>query len=104
MSTNPEFSYWNYEGFDLDEKTNDECTAEFRFHRENIYEFAEQMQLPNEITTYNGLVVGSVPALCMYLKRYSYPCRYGDLVFHFARPIPEPSIITNHMMEMIYGQ
>ena len=24
-------------------------------------------------------------------------------IFHFARPIPELSIITKHMMEMIYG-
>ena len=29
-STNPEFPYWNYERFDLDEKTNDKCKAEFR--------------------------------------------------------------------------
>ena len=27
MSTNPEFPYWNYERFDLDEKTNNECMS-----------------------------------------------------------------------------
>ena len=48
-STNPEFPYWNYERFDLDEKTNNECMAEFRFYSEGIYELAEQMQLPDEI-------------------------------------------------------
>ena len=58
------------------------------------------MQLPDEITTYSGLVVASVPAC----KRYSYPCRYGDLASHFASPIPELSIITNHVVEMIYGR
>ena len=52
--TNPEFPYWNYERFDLDKKTN-ECKAEFRFYREDIYKLAEQLQLPDEITTYNGL-------------------------------------------------
>lgn len=103
-STNPDFPYWNYERFDLDEKTNDECKAEFRFDRKDIYKLAEQLQLPDEITTYNGLVVASVPALCMYLKRFAYPCRYGDLVCHFARPVPELSIITNHMMDLIYGR
>ena len=30
-STNPEFPYWNYERFDLDEKTNTEYMAEFDF-------------------------------------------------------------------------
>ena len=103
-STNPDFPYWNYERFDLDEKTNDECKAEFRFDRKDIYKLAEQLQLPDEITTYNGLVVASVPALCMYLKRFAHPCRYGDLVCHFARPVPELSIITNHMMDLIYGR
>ena len=77
----------------IDEKANDECMAEFRFCREDIYELA--VQLTDEITTYNDLVV----ALCLYLKSYAYPCKYGDLVFHFAKPILELSIITNHMME-----
>ena len=63
--------------------------AEVRFYRENVYELAEQMQLTDEITCDNGLVVSSVPALCRYLERYSYPCRYGNWVFHFAMPIPE---------------
>lgn len=76
----------------------------FVFYREDIYKLAEQLQLPDEITTYNGLVVASVPALCMYLKRYAYPCRYGDLLYHFARRVPELSIITNHMMDLIYGR
>ena len=56
-STNPEFPYWNYDRLDLDEKSNDECKAEFRFYREDIYKLAEQLQLPDDITTYNGLVV-----------------------------------------------
>ena len=86
-SKNPEFRYWNYERFNLEDKTNDECKAEFRFLREDIFKLADQLQLPHEITTYNGLVVDSIPALCMFLKRFAYPCRYGDLVFHFARPI-----------------
>ena len=103
-STNPEFPYWNYDRFELDDKSNDECEAEFRFYREDTYKLAEQLQLPDEITTYNGLVVASVPALCMYLKRFAYPCRYGDLVYHFARPVPEISIITNHIMDLIYGR
>ena len=60
-SKNPEFLYWNYERFDLDQKTNDNnCKAEFRFYREDIYKLAEQLQLPDEITTYNGLVVALV--------------------------------------------
>ena len=47
--------------------------AHFRFYKEDIYELAEQMQLPDEKATYNGLVIASVPALCLYLKRHAYP-------------------------------
>ena len=103
-STNPEFPHWNYDKSDLDEKSNDECKAEFCFYKEDIYKLSEQLQLPNEITTYNGLVVASVPALRMYLKLFAYPCRYGDLVYHFARSVPESSIITNHIINLIYGR
>ena len=86
----------------MDEKTNDECKAESRFYPEDTYKVAEQLQLPNDITTYNGLA--SVPALCMYLKRNAYPCRQGDLVYHFARLVPELYFITKHMMDLIYDR
>ena len=36
-STNPEFPHWNYDRFDLEEKSNHDCKVEFRFHREDIY-------------------------------------------------------------------
>ena len=36
-STNPKFPYWNYDRFNLEEKSNDDCKAEFRFYREGIY-------------------------------------------------------------------
>ena len=58
----------------------------------------------HKITTDNGLAVAPVPALCMYFKRYAYPCRYGDLVCHFARLVPDISIINNRIMDLIYGR
>ena len=36
-STNPEFPNWNYDRFDLEEKSSDDCKAEFCFYREDIY-------------------------------------------------------------------
>ena len=97
-------TYWKYDRFDLDELGNDQCKAEFRFYKNDIFTLAEYLQLPDEIVTYNGLVVGSTPALCIYLKRFTYPCRYGDMVSHFARPVPELCIITNHMIDWIYNR
>jgi hypothetical protein len=97
-----EFPYWNYERFDLDEMSNAECKAEFRFFKNDIYKLADVLQLPDNIVTYNGLVVESIPALCIYLKRFAYPCRYSDMVSYFARPVPQLCIITNHMIDWIY--
>lgn len=104
ISRNPDFPYWTYDKFDLDDMTDDECKAEFRFFRSDIYSLADALRLPPTIKTYNGLVVQSIPALCMFLKRFAYPCRYGDMVSRFARPVPQLSIITNHMMDLIYDQ
>ena len=48
--------YWNYENFDLDNLSNDECKAEFRFLKDDIYTLYEVMQFPEEM---------SVPQLSM---------------------------------------
>lgn len=103
-SKNPEFPYWNYERFDLDEMTNAECKAEFLFYRNDIYKLADVLQLPEEIVTYNGLVVSSIAGLCIYLKHFAYPSRYSDMVSTFARPVPQLCKITNHMIDWIYSR
>jgi len=99
----PDFPYWNYERYEQDKLTNSECNAEFRFYKIDIYKLADALPLPDEFVMYNSLIVKSIPALCIYLKRFSYPCRYSDMVFHFARPVPEICIITNHMIDWIYN-
>ena len=33
-----------------------------------------------------------------------YPCRYGDMVSHFATPVPDVCIITNPMIDWIYSR
>ena len=73
-SKNQDFRYCKYDRFDLDELGNDQCKAEFQFYKNDIFKLVEYLQLPDEIVTYNGLVVGSIPALCIYLKRFMYFC------------------------------
>ena len=36
-SENPDFPYWNYDQFDLENISEAECKAEFRFYRNDIY-------------------------------------------------------------------
>ena len=75
---NPDFPYQQYKPFDLDCLTNEECKAEFRFWINDIYLLKEVMQLPDEIICYDRLVVSGVEALCILLKQFAYPIRYGD--------------------------
>ena len=43
-----------------------------------------------------------IEALCVFLKRFSYPCRYADMVPKFARPIPQLSMISDEVTNFIY--
>ena len=63
--------------------------AEFRFYKEDIHELTDQMQLLDEITSYN----------CLSQLRYLHYALSKALF----KPIPELFIRTNHIMEMIGG-
>lgn len=71
----PDFPYWNYEQFDLDKFYDDECLAEFRFLKNDIYNLVDIMRLPDILTCYNGVKVEGIEGMCIFLKRFAYPCR-----------------------------
>lgn len=48
-SKNPDFPYWQNESFDLDDLCDDECKAEFRFMKNDIYQVKDFLQMPDEI-------------------------------------------------------
>ena len=35
-SKNPDFTYWNYQQFDLEDLSHEKCKAEFRFYKNNF--------------------------------------------------------------------
>ena len=102
-SGNPDIPYWNYDKFDLDLTSDDEGKSEFRFFCKDMYLLHEILDIPEEISLYNGTYVDSIEALSILLKRFAYPCRYLDLVPRFARPIPQLCMLFNHMMNLIYS-
>ena len=88
---NLDLPYWKYEKFDLDHLENDECVAEFRFQKEDIYDLPCVVQIPDEIVCYNGTKVSDIEDLCIFFKRHGYPCRYLNLIHRFTRPVPVPN-------------
>ena len=99
---NPDFPYHSYSSFDLEELDESESLAEFRFRKRDIQSLYEVLQIPNTITCSQRSVCGGLEGLCMLLKRLSYPCRYGDMIHRFAKPVPVLSMVTNQMIDYIY--
>ena len=117
---NPDIPYFIYEDFILNEMSDDECKAEmsddeckakmsddeckaeFRFYENDIYNLIDVLCVPPEFTCYNGLKVNAIEAMCVFLKRFAYPCRYVDLIQRFFRPEPQLCMIANKMMDIIY--
>ena len=94
--------YWQYDAFNLERMDENECLVEFRFKKEDIYSLVNVFQLPDVVRCENGVVVDSVEALCIFLKRFAYPCRYVDLIPRFARPISQLCMACNLVTDMIY--
>ena len=101
-SRNPEYSYENYQRFNLDEIQELECKAEFRFNKNDIPVLAEVLGLPETFRCSKRTMANKLKGLCMLLRRTAYPCRYSDLIPRFSRPIPEFSMITNCVVVYLY--
>ena len=56
-SENLEFPYWKYGRFDLDSMTDDECKAEFRFFKNDIYLLGEVLDIPDIMKCPNGVLI-----------------------------------------------
>ena len=83
--------------------TDNECKAEFRFWKNDIYILKDILQIPYEIISYNRLAVDGIEVLCILLRRFAYPVRYGDMVPRFGRPAPQFIVISTEMMNMVFN-
>lgn len=101
-SKNPPFPYWKYDRFDLDNFTEAEFKADFRFEKHDIDVLAEVLEIPESFTCPQGTVVDGMEGLCMLLRRFAYPCRFSDIIPRFGRPVPELSMATTTVLEYIY--
>ena len=101
-SVNLELPYYEYEEFNLENISEAECKAEFRFERGDIERLADVLQLPPTFECPQGSVCDRIEGLCILLRRLAYPCRYSDMVSRFARPVPVLCMISNIVLNYIY--
>ena len=102
-SRNPDFPYDSYAPFELDELEDSECVAEFRFRKRDVAALQDVLGIPETITCSQRSICDGTEALCMLLKRMSCPCRYGDMIHRFAKPVPVLSLVTNQVLDHIYN-
>ena len=91
-----------YPHFDLQNLTEDEWLAEFRFSKNDIPRLSQAMRIPDVIIYHQGTICEGTEGLCMLLKRLCYPCRYSDMVHLFTKPVPVLCMITIQVLDYIY--
>ena len=101
-SRNPSFPYYEYACFDLNNMSEAECKAEFRFEKKDLPTLAEALQIPPSFKLRQGSIVSGMEGLCILLRRLAYPCRFGDMVPRFGKAVPVLSMVTNHVIDYIY--
>ena len=58
--------------------------------------------IPEEIRCYNEMVFDKEEPLCVFLKRFAYPCRYQDLMLRFEqRAVCILCIISSQVQNII---
>ena len=80
------------------------CLSEFRFRKSDLPVLSEALHLPNYITCQQGTICDGIEGLCIALRRFAYPCRLGDLIPRFGRPVPELSMISSLVVGTIYQE
>ncbi|CAH3043339.1 unnamed protein product [Porites lobata] len=101
-SDNLDLPYNSYPDFDFDDLEDDECISEFRFYKNDLPFLAEVLGIPDVVECYQRSVCSGLEALCIFLKRHSYPCRYSDMIALSGKPVPVLCMINNSMIEYIY--
>ena len=69
-SKNPDFRHWNYQQFDLENLSDEECKAGFSFYKNDNHFLKEALHIPDEVIFSNRLVVSRVKAIRYYLSDF----------------------------------
>ena len=79
------YSYWKFDRFNFDNWDDARCRTELRFAKRDVLRFFEVLQIPYTRYTIQRSKCCGLEALCIFLKRLAYPCRFTDLSLAFGR-------------------
>lgn len=90
--------------FDFSKLTDVDVRTNFRFERKDLEKLPGLLQMPDYIICANRTKSSSLEALCIFLRRLSYPNRFYDLTFMFRRSEAELSFICKEVLQFIYNR
>ena len=96
------YPYWKYSHFDMRTFDGEQCIVDFRFSKTHLYTLLDVLNVPDRVVTVHATVSEDIEALCILLKRLSFPCRYTDMTPMFGRNLTELCLIYNTTINLIY--
>ena len=96
---NLDFPVHEYPQFNLNDKDESECKAEFRFEKNDLNVVAEALQIPDVFKCKQGTVCDGMTGLCIVLKRLADPTRYSYMIPTFVMSVAELCMIFNTVMD-----
>lgn len=90
--------------FDLHALSSDMCEEYFRFTSNEIVELIDALALPQTIITSDRHRVTIVDAVCIVLRRLSYPTRLSAIARQFHRTVSGISTISNHTISLLHRE
>ena len=96
------YLYWKHSHFHMRTSDDKQCIVDFRFSNTHLYTLLDVLNIPDRVVTVQATVCEDIEALCILLKRLSFPCHYTDMTPMFGRNSTDLCLIYNTMINLIY--
>ena len=73
-----------------------------RVSKEDLLRLEEALQVPRRFRRAQGTVCSGLEGLCILLERLAYPCKLYDMVYRFARPVPDFCTLHNVVLDWVF--
>ncbi len=92
----------SYNKFDIENFSDSQCKALFRFVKDDLIELTSLVALPHEYRAQNGIIWSPLEGTCMLLRRLCYPGRLVDMAPYFGHSESDCSLIVNNMLADVH--
>ena len=80
------------------------CLAYFRFGADEIHRLSEALRIPHVFVAHDRVKCSGKEALCIMLRRMTFPCRWVELSAMFGRSRAFMSVVVNSLLRFIHNE